>query len=156
MVTTLYEPPAASGIERSQRLAGRTALVTGGARRIGAGIVRALHGAGANVVIHCHRSLAAARALAAELEAARAGSTAVDRLRSARCGGAAAADRRHACERFGALHLLVNNASTFYPTPLGSITSGPVGRSDRHQSARTAVPGAGRGAGAAAHAAARC
>ncbi len=121
MVTTPYEPPAASGIERSQRLAGRTALVTGGARRIGAGIVRALHGAGAQVVIHCHRSLAAARALAAELEAARAGSTAViacDLLDVAALPGLIS----NACERFGSLHLLVNNASTFYPTPLGCIT----------------------------------
>ncbi|MFI4869852.1 MAG: pteridine reductase [Steroidobacterales bacterium] len=121
MATTLYGPPATSGIERSQRLAGRTALVTGGARRVGAGIVRALHGAGAQVVIHCHRSLAAARALAAELEAARAGSTAViacDLLDATTLPGLISGAR----ERFGSLHLLVNNASTFYPTPLGGIT----------------------------------
>jgi len=120
MASTLYGP-AVSGIEGSQRLAGRTALVTGGARRIGADIVRALHGAGAQVVIHCHRSLDAARALAAELEAARAGSTAViacDLLDATALPGLISKAR----ERFGSLHLLVNNASTFYPTPLGGIT----------------------------------
>jgi pteridine reductase len=121
MATTLHGREGASGIERSQRLAGRTALVTGAARRVGAGIVRALHGAGAQVVIHCHRSLAPARALAAELEAARPASTCViacDLLDAAALPGLIAKAR----ERFGELHLLVNNASTFYPTPLGSIT----------------------------------
>ena len=121
MATSLYGPQAASGIERSQRLSGRTVLVTGAARRVGAGIVRALHGAGAQVVIHCHRSLAAARALATELEAARPASTAViacDLLDAAALPGLIS----NARERFGSLHLLVNNASTFYPTPLGAIT----------------------------------
>jgi pteridine reductase len=121
MAAELYRPGTASGIERSQRMAGRTALVTGGARRIGAGIVRALHGAGANVVIHCHRSLPAARALAAELETARPDSTAVitcDLLDTEALPALISEAREH----FAALHLLVNNASTFYPTPLGGIT----------------------------------
>jgi pteridine reductase len=48
---------------------GRVALVTGGARRIGAVIVRALASRGYAVAIHCHGSLSAARTLAAELEA---------------------------------------------------------------------------------------
>jgi pteridine reductase len=121
MAARLYRPGIESGIEPSQHLAGRTALVTGGARRVGAVIVRALHGAGANVAIHCHRSLGAARSLAAELETKRADSTAViacDLL------DAEALPRliSQVHERFAALHLLVNNASTFYPTPLGRIT----------------------------------
>ncbi|HEY1724363.1 MAG TPA: pteridine reductase [Steroidobacteraceae bacterium] len=101
-------------------LSGRTALVTGGARRVGAGIVRALHAAGANVLIHCHRSIAEARALAAELETARADSAAVlecDLLDDAALPELIERARR----QFGALQLLVNNASTFYPTPLGTI-----------------------------------
>jgi pteridine reductase len=121
MVPTLYESQSAPGIERSTRLAGRTVLVTGGARRVGASIVRALHGAGANVVIHCHRSLVAARALAAELERERATSTAVlgcDLLDGAQLPALVS----QALECFGELHLLVNNASSFYPTPVGSIT----------------------------------
>lgn len=121
MAAKLYGSNTPSGIEPSARLAGHTALVTGGARRVGAGIVRALHGAGANVVIHCHRSLQAANALAAELESVRPDSTAViccDLMDAAALPELIG----EASERFAALHLLVNNASTFYPTPLGSIT----------------------------------
>ena len=108
-------------IERSQKLAGRSALVTGGARRVGAALMRALHGAGANVVIHCHHSLAAARALAAELTAERAGSAQVvasDLLDAGQLPGLIHQAQQH----FGDLHLLINNASSFYPTPLGAIT----------------------------------
>jgi pteridine reductase len=121
MTAKLYASETPSAIEPSQRLSGRTALVTGGARRVGAAIVRALHGAGANVAIHCHHSLAAARALAAELESARPESTAViacDLLDT----GALPGLIDQARDSFAALHLLVNNASTFYPTPLGAIT----------------------------------
>ena len=54
-----------------------------------------------------------------------------------------------ACERFGGLDLLVNNASTFYPTPLGTHDTGAMGGSDRHQPAGAAVPDAGCGRAAA-------
>jgi pteridine reductase len=105
------------------RLRGRTALITGGARRVGAQIVRSLHAAGANVVIHCHRSRAEADRLKAELEAVRTDSTAVvtaDLLDVAKLPSLVAA----AHDRFGGLDILVNNASTFYSTPLGSISLG--------------------------------
>jgi len=49
----------------------RTAIVTGGARRIGAAIVRALAADGWHLLIHCHRSIAEAEALAAEIGHAR-------------------------------------------------------------------------------------
>jgi pteridine reductase len=106
----------------SLRLSGQTALVTGAARRVGAQIARCLHAAGANVVIHCHRSLREAEELAAELERVRAGSTAViagDLLDDAQLQRLVNATS----ERFGSLHLLVNNASSFYPTPVGAITA---------------------------------
>jgi len=102
-------------------LQGRTALVTGAARRVGAEIVRHLHAAGASVVIHCHRSRTQADALAAGLEGERPHSTLVvacDLLDTAALPGIVAA----AQTRFGRLDVLVNNASTFYPTPSGSIT----------------------------------
>jgi pteridine reductase len=102
-------------------LAGQSALVTGAARRVGAHIARTLHAAGASVMIHCHRSLDEAQRLAEELNAQRDGSAAVA------CADLCDTQRLPAlvaqtCERFGGLNLLINNASSFYPTPLGSIT----------------------------------
>lgn len=102
-------------------LAGRCVLVTGGAKRLGAAIGRRLHAAGANLVVHYHRSRPAADALVADLEAIRAGSaTAVqaDLHDVARLPALVEA----AVARFGRLDVLVNNASSFYPTPVGTIT----------------------------------
>lgn len=103
-----------------QVLQGRCALVTGGARRVGAAIVRRLHAAGARVVVHCHRSRAEAEALAAELNTQRAGSAVVavaDLLDTT----AMPALVQQALGAFGRLDLLVNNASGFYATPLAAI-----------------------------------
>lgn len=102
-------------------LDGQAALVTGGARRIGAHIVRALHGEGARVVIHCRRSRAEADALAAELNDERADSARVisgDLADPATCDHVAG----EAIAAWNRLDLLVNNASSFYPTPVGSIS----------------------------------
>ena len=109
-----------SSIEAS--LDGHWALVTGAAKRIGAVIARTLHGAGANVAIHYHRSQADAEQLAAELNE-----------RRPKSAFAVAADmvKTEAIEKMaktvldrtgGRLDVLVNNASTFYPTPLGTVT----------------------------------
>ncbi len=105
----------------SRSLAGQTALVTGAARRVGEHIVRALHEAGANVMIHCHRSRVDAQRLAEELNRVRHGSADVA---VANLCDTAQLPRLVAqtCERFQGLNLLVNNASSFYATPLGSIT----------------------------------
>jgi pteridine reductase len=105
----------------SKVLAGKTALVTGAARRVGATIARVLHGAGASVMIHYHSSAADAERLGAELNATRPGSVGLaesDLLDVTEHSGLIAATVR----TFGALDILVNNASTFYPTPLGDIT----------------------------------
>jgi pteridine reductase len=102
-------------------LSGQTALITGSARRLGAAMARALHGAGANVVIHYRRSAEEAAALAAELNRARAGSVITfeaDLLDVARLPNLVDA----ALKSFGSLDILVNNASTFYPTALGAIS----------------------------------
>jgi pteridine reductase len=103
-------------------LDGRSALVTGAAKRIGAVIARTLHGAGANVAIHYNRSAADADRLAAELNRKRAKSafTVAADMRDI-----AAVERMAAqvLERTGnRLDVLVNNASNFYPTPVGTIT----------------------------------
>jgi len=97
------------------------ALVTGSARRIGAAIARALHAAGYDLVLHCRHSRDEADALAGELESARAGSAFVQQA------DLADFDRlpeliAHAIGRYGRLDALVNNASGFQPTPVGTAT----------------------------------
>jgi len=104
-------------------LQGKAALITGAARRIGAAIARRLHAAGASVVLHYRGAEAEAAALEAELNAARRGSAAkvkADLLAPV----APKALLGSVLEHFGRLDLLVNNASAFYPTPIGSIEAG--------------------------------
>ena len=96
-------------------------LVTGGARRVGAAIVRRLHRAGANVAIHYRTSSADALRLQRRLERERTGSTAcvqADLLRLDDLDSLLAA----VTARFGRLDALVNNASSFYASPLGDIS----------------------------------
>ena len=97
------------------------ALVTGAGRRVGARIARELHAAGMSVAVHCHRSREDAERLREAFEAERPGSATVvaaDLLES----GAAEAVVASAEERWGRLDVLVNNASSFYPTPVGEVT----------------------------------
>lgn len=103
-------------------LEGKTVLITGGARRVGAAIARRLHAAGASIALHYRDSAAAAEALARELQAARQGSVQTFKanlLETSELAGLVDA----ALASFGRLDILVNNASTFYPTPVGEITS---------------------------------
>ena len=96
-------------------------LVTGAARRIGAAIARGLHGAGYDVVLHHRRSHDDVEALAGELEKQRPGSTLclqADLAEFDRIPELVA----HTVGRFGRLDALVNNASTFTTSPLGSTT----------------------------------
>jgi pteridine reductase len=107
--------------DRERSLTGQAALITGGARRVGAEIARTLHAAGARVAVHYRGSAREAEALAAELNAARARSACTlhaDLLDVAALPRLVAA----AHEALGRLDLLVNNASSFYPTRLGEIT----------------------------------
>ncbi len=101
-------------------LSGKSALITGAARRIGAQTAQTLHENGANIIIHYGRSADAAQQLVDRLNGERAGSAILlqaDLLNL---------DQVHqlaidAFNAFDGLDILVNNASTFYPTPLGEI-----------------------------------
>ena len=107
--------------ERDGSLTGKTVLITGAARRVGAEIARTLHAAGANLVIHYRKSARDAETLAAELVAARPNSATIiqaDLLHVASLPLLVEA----AVGTFGGLDVLVNNASTFYPTKIGEIT----------------------------------
>jgi pteridine reductase len=99
----------------------KAVLVTGSARRIGATIAAAFHARGANVAIHYRSSRADADALVARLNAGRPGSAQAfpADLADVQCFGALPAA---VVREFGRLDVLVNNASTFYPTPMGSVT----------------------------------
>ena len=101
-------------------LAGKWALVTGAGRRVGAAIARTLHEQGAGVAIHYRGSAADAAALAAGLNSTRPGSALTvqaDLHDTGKLGNLVAAVIRHA----GRLDILINNASSFYPTPLAGI-----------------------------------
>lgn len=107
--------------EQDGSLAGKTVLITGGARRVGAAIARQLHGAGANLVVHYRNSAKDADALIAALNAARPKSAATfqaDLLEMDRLPVLV----EFAVSTFGGLDVLVNNASTFYETPIGKVT----------------------------------
>lgn len=97
------------------------ALVTGAARRIGAAIARTLHAAGYDLILHHHTSQADALALRDELLAARGDSVVLVRADLAD-DAASAVLVQAALDGFGRLDALVNNASRFRPTPLGTIT----------------------------------
>jgi pteridine reductase len=103
-------------------LADRVVLVTGAAKRIGAALVRGFHARGARVAIHCHRSIEDAHSLQAALNAQRANSAIVvsdDLLDSPMLPRLVTTT----VQAFGRLDVLINNASTFYATPVGSITT---------------------------------
>jgi len=94
-------------------------LVTGAARRVGASIARRLHAAGARLALHCRDSVMAAEALAGDLNQQRPASAQVfraDLLDVGALGGLVDS----VVAFFGRLDGLVNNASSFYPTPVGN------------------------------------
>jgi pteridine reductase len=97
------------------------ALITGAARRLGAAISRYLHAAGYDVFLHYRHSAEDMHVLIADLNAMRANSAiawAADLAEYDRLPELVARTVGH----FGRLDALVNNASAFSPTPLGTIT----------------------------------
>jgi pteridine reductase len=106
--------------ETTESLAGKWALITGAGKRIGRVIAERVHAAGAGIAVHHFRSSEPADALVAELNAERPGSAI-----------AVGADIRETAglgklitdvvAGAGRLDILINNASSFYPTRLGEI-----------------------------------
>jgi pteridine reductase len=97
------------------------ALITGAGRRVGAVTARALHAAGYDLALHYRRSGDDARALADELERRRGGSTLLLQAELADLP-ALPALLEQLLAHYGRLDALVNNASAFFPTPLGTAT----------------------------------
>ena len=95
----------------------KTALISGGAKRIGAQIVRTLHEDGYQVIIHCHQSEEIAQALCHELNSKRNSSAQVV---VADLGDNEAIKKL--TQTIKSLDLLVNNASVFYPTSIENST----------------------------------
>jgi pteridine reductase len=98
------------------------ALITGAAKRVGAAIARSLHAAGYDLALHYRRSRDEMQALCAELEGARAGSTLAIAADLADVDGLPRIVET-CTARFGRLDALVNNASAFFPTPIGTISA---------------------------------
>ena len=100
---------------------GKTVLITGGARRVGAAICRRLHLAGANLMLHYRASAGEARLLQAELNHARPNSVALLQADLLDVGKLPAVVEQ-TLQTFSRLDALVNNASSFFQTPVGEIT----------------------------------
>lgn len=97
------------------------ALITGAARRVGAVIARTLHAAGYDLALHYRHSVDEARALAEELQASRARSVLPVQADLA-APAAPASSIESVVAHYGRLDALVNNASAFFPTPVGDAT----------------------------------
>ncbi|MFM1911291.1 MAG: hypothetical protein RJB18_682 [Pseudomonadota bacterium] len=101
-------------------LQNKIVLITGGAKRVGASICRLLHANGANLMIHYRSSVNEARALQAELNLQRPNSVAIiqaDLLNLSVLPSLINETIKH----FGKLDVLINNASSYYPTEIGDI-----------------------------------
>ncbi|MCP4042597.1 MAG: pteridine reductase [Gammaproteobacteria bacterium] len=100
---------------------GKVVLITGAAQRIGAGVVRSLHKEGMKIALHYHRSGEAAAALGDELNQIRPGSVSLFQtniLITERLPRLV----EKVIHTFGRLDVLISNASSFYPTPISSLS----------------------------------
>ncbi len=98
----------------------KVVLITGGAKRVGASITRELHRQGASIMLHYHTSETEALALQAELNNIRPKSVAITQCNLLETGCLPALVTA-TLQTFGKLDALVNNASSYYPTELGTI-----------------------------------
>lgn len=97
------------------------ALITGAAHRVGATITRLLHAQGMNIIVHYRHSKKAAHALQEELNALRENSVVLiqaDLHQTKKINSMVA----EAIKAWGRLDVVINNASSFFPTPIGAVT----------------------------------
>lgn len=98
----------------------KVAMITGAARRIGAQLTRCLHQSGINIILHYHNSEKDAAALVEDLTTQRANSIKQvwgDLREYKDIPGLI----ERAVSLFGRIDVLINNASSFFPTDLGKI-----------------------------------
>jgi pteridine reductase len=101
-------------------MAEKVALITGGARRVGAAVCRLLHAAGIDLMVHYRSSADEARTLQAELNAVRPESVALVQADLLNIPSLPTMVNE-TVRQFGRLDVLINNASSFYPTPVGGV-----------------------------------
>lgn len=104
------------------KMENKVTLITGGAKRIGAHTAKYLHSFGSNIVVHCNKSRLEAETLCSDLNKIRAKSA---MLVQGDLSDLSSIERigQQAIDSFGRLDVLINNASSFYPTPMGTITN---------------------------------
>lgn len=113
--------PLPLGEFRMSPLNQKTALITGAAQRLGAAIARILHAEGMNLLLHYRSSAQAAEQLKLELEAQRPDSVVLAQADLCDISSLPGLVER-ALGAFGRLDVLINNASSFYPTKVGEVT----------------------------------
>lgn len=116
MENSTESPANASNSE----LSGKVILITGGVHRLGAQTARTLHALGANLVLHYHSSRARALELQKELNSIRENSVVLVQA-NLLDNSKLPAVIKDAVAAWGHLDVLVNNASSFYPTPVGTV-----------------------------------
>jgi pteridine reductase len=107
-------------VRNAEHIEGKVVLITGAAHRIGAETARLLHAHGANLVIHYRSSRKAALATQEKLNALRPESVVLIQADLLEVDNLPALVRE-AQGAWGRLDVLINNASTFYPTPVGTV-----------------------------------
>lgn len=107
--------------DNRDNLSGKVALITGAARRVGAEMARTLHREGMNLALHYHTSHKAARVLQNELNELRADSVVLIQADLLQINKLASVVK-DATSRWKRLDVVINNASTFYPTQIGNTT----------------------------------
>lgn len=107
-------------MHNAENIEGKVVLITGAAHRIGAETARRLHAHGANIVVHYRSSRKPALVLQEELNGRRADSVVLIQSDLLEVGNLGALVRE-AQRAWGRLDVLINNASTFYPTPVGTV-----------------------------------